>query len=291
MIVSIRASSFGDLFDCAARWAYIHLREGHGGERTQSARAWLGTSVHHATAVFDQSRIDGSGVTDDDAAGAFMDFFDKPDIPIRWLDLESKAAKDIGLTLTTRYCQQISPLMEWESVELKLDPLEIDLGKVTLRMTGTCDRVRVEGRLFDGNTGDLLSAGERGISDVKTGARIISDGKVNAAKHIYQLAAYEILQTMVEKGGAPLTLPAQVIGLPTSGSLQPELGYVDGAANLLTGDAENKGLLEMARDMVTLGNFPGNPRSSLCSETWCPAYLTCRYVGNGPKRKKPEVSR
>jgi hypothetical protein len=277
-VVPIRASSFGDLFDCPARWAYIHLREGSG-ERTQSARAWLGTSVHHATAVFDQSRIDGSGVTDDDAAGAFMDFFDKPDMPIRWLDLEAKEAKNIGLILTTRYCQQISPTIEWTAVELKLEPLDIDMGKLTLRMTGTCDRIRRE---FNA----------RGISDVKTGARIVSDGKVNAAKHIYQLAAYEIISQMAEATTAePLDLPAQVIGLPTSGSMQPEVGYVEGASGVLTGDAENKGLLEMARDMIQAGNFYGNPRSSLCSETWCPAYQTCRYIGNGPKRKKLEVSR
>lgn len=274
-VVSIRASSFGDLFDCAARWAAIHLNTGSGsggGEKVQSARAWLGTSVHHATAVYDQSVIDGSGVTVDDAAGEFMDFFDKPDTPIRWLDLEPKNAKDIGLLLTTRYCQQIAPTLTFEAVELKLAPLDIDMGKVTLRMTGTCDRVRTEG-------------GARGISDVKTGARIISEGKVNAAKHMYQLAAYEILEQMVEgTEKTPITLPAQVIALPTTGNMQPDVGYVEGASGILTGDAENKGLLEMARDMITLGNFPGNPRSSLCSETWCPAYLRCRYVGNGPKR-------
>jgi hypothetical protein len=59
--VTIRASSFGSLFDCPARWIAIHLE----GKRTpSSANSALGTGVHAGTAVYDESRVDSLLLTD-----------------------------------------------------------------------------------------------------------------------------------------------------------------------------------------------------------------------------------
>mgnify|MGYP006958842284 CR=1 FL=1 len=52
--VHIRASSFGSLLDCPARWIAIHME----GKRTpQSAAAALGTAIHDGTAVYDRDRV------------------------------------------------------------------------------------------------------------------------------------------------------------------------------------------------------------------------------------------
>ena len=69
-IITIRASSLGRLFDCPASWSATHID----GKRTPSnGKAMLGKAVHASTAVFDQSGIDGTGISIDEAAAAAVD--------------------------------------------------------------------------------------------------------------------------------------------------------------------------------------------------------------------------
>ena len=64
--ILIRASSLAGLFECPARWEAQNIR----GLRTPSSgSARLGTAVHTSTALFDTSRMNGTGITPDEAAG------------------------------------------------------------------------------------------------------------------------------------------------------------------------------------------------------------------------------
>ena len=74
--ITIRASAWGGLFDCAYRFEGIHLL---GMRNIVGLRAALGTAIHAGTAAFDQSRIDGRGVTVDDAAGVLVDKLRDPE--------------------------------------------------------------------------------------------------------------------------------------------------------------------------------------------------------------------
>jgi hypothetical protein len=66
-VIPIRASSIGDLFDCAARWEAKHIR---GMRMPKSGKAQLGTAIHKSTGLYDQSKLDGAGPQADDCTGA-----------------------------------------------------------------------------------------------------------------------------------------------------------------------------------------------------------------------------
>lgn len=272
---TLRASSFSDLFDCSARWAGKYLGEQHGGKRPpESGRAWLGTGIHHGTAVFDLQRLgrekgDVSGASADDAAQAFVESIDNPEFEVKWLpDLSKKQAKDIGVTLVSRYCEDISPRYSFEYVEQKCVPIDVEEGGVLIHITGTNDRVQQQLDL-------------RGICDLKSGARIMRGGQVHVSPHAAQLGAYELTALMAERDtGKKYTLPAEIIALPTTGDLVPEVGVIRNPAKVLTGEPGKPGLLAAAAGILKSGIFPGNPRSSLCSRVWCPVFDKCRWRGD-----------
>ena len=82
--ILIRASSLAGLFECPARWEAQNIR----GLRTPSSgSARLGTAVHTSTALFDTSRMNGTGITPDEAAGAAVDAIHKPDEDVLCDDL------------------------------------------------------------------------------------------------------------------------------------------------------------------------------------------------------------
>ena len=56
-ILTVRASSWGKLFDCAYAWEGEHLL---GYKRPAGLRAQLGTAVHASTAAFDAGRLPGA---------------------------------------------------------------------------------------------------------------------------------------------------------------------------------------------------------------------------------------
>ncbi|WP_218924809.1 hypothetical protein, partial [Priestia megaterium] len=84
-------------------------------------------------------------------------------------DLKPRDGEAIGLKLLARYCSQIAPNMDYQSVEMALEPLVIDCGNgINVRLTGTMDRARV-----------ARVDGRKIIPDIKTGARVLSNGQVN----------------------------------------------------------------------------------------------------------------
>jgi hypothetical protein len=272
---TIRASSFSDLFDCAARWAAKYLEHNEStNPAPSSGRAHLGTSIHAGTAVFDNQRLglakkDIGHASQDDASEAFMQALQNPETDVKWLpDLSKKQAADIGILLVNRYCADISPLYSFEVVEQKCEPLQIEVDGVTITITGTNDRIQQQLEL-------------RGICDLKSGARIMRDGKVNVSPHVAQLGTYELQSIMGEKDtGKKFSLPAEIIALPTSGDMIPEVGIVRNPAHVLTGKANFPGVLKAAAGILKAGVFPGNPRSSLCSRNWCPKFDKCEWRGD-----------
>ncbi len=121
-IVTIRASSLGRLFDCPASWAATHIE----GKRTPSnGKAMLGKAVHASTAVYDQSTIDGAGITIDEAAAAVSDTIHRPDEDVVWEDDTPGDAERIAIALHTKYCQVIAPEQTYRAVEVRCESLEI----------------------------------------------------------------------------------------------------------------------------------------------------------------------
>lgn len=262
---TIRASSFGSLFDCSMRWEGEHLLKIH---RPGSLRAWLGTSIHASTAAFDQAKLDGQPISANDAADVFVRSLYEPkeDVDMRDPKLTLREAERIGLTLHARYCAEIAPLMRYESVEMPLKPLEVEHDGVTIRLTGTMDRARV-----------ARTGAGKVIADLKTGGRLISEGVVSTKGRAAQLGTYQLLSEYTD--GQP-TVGAQIMALQTSTATQVGVSRVFDARRQLVGDDNTPGLIEMAAKMFKIGLFPPNPMSTLCDKKYCSRWDTCSYKGD-----------
>lgn len=262
-VISVRASSFGSLFDCGMRWEGEHLMKLY---RPSSLRAWLGTSIHASTATFDQAKLSGAPISATEAADVFYDKMQSPDEEVNFKDekLSVKDATVIGATLHARYCAEIAPTMNYESVEMALQPLEIDCGDdLIIRLTGTMDRARV-----------VRATGGKVIADLKTGGRLITEGKVNTKGRAAQLGTYQILS---EHTDGEETAGAQIMALQTSSSTQVGVSPIFDAKRMMLGTDEMPGLLDMAAKMFKIGLFPPNPQSVLCDKKYCSRWGTCKY--------------
>lgn len=262
-MITIRASGLSDFLDCPARAEAKHLL----GLRTPSnAKSILGTAIHASTAVYDRSTIEGAGITIDEAAGAAVDAIYKPNDDVVWEEGEKpQEAEHIAVALHKRYCKEIAPTQDYAAVEVKCERLEIvDLD---IALQGSTDRVR---RIDTGYA----------ISDLKSGKSAVSaDGTVKTQGHAYQLGVYEILAERAS--GLPITGPAEIIGLQTGkterGQRVAVSAGIEGARDVLIGDEESPGVLEVVARMVKHGVFVGNPKSMLCHPRYCPIYNRCRF--------------
>jgi RecB family exonuclease len=254
----LRASSIGDLFDCAKRWEarnVLNIRT------PSSGAAHLGTSIHAGAGAYDASAIEGAQISIDDATGVLIDtLYTKTEEVIWDDDINPKKSEPIARKLLSGYCETVAPAHEYIAVESRCNDLTIDIDGVLLTLTGTVDRVRNEN-------------GALGISDLKTGkTAVATDGTVAARKHAVQLGAYEILAQ--HSIGIPMNADAEIIGMQTNGKARIGSGLIERPRDLLLNDG---GVLEMAASIMKAGLFPPNPRSMLCSERFCPAWKTCAY--------------
>jgi hypothetical protein len=231
-----------------------------------SSKALLGKAIHKSTAVYDQSTIDKTGITVDEAAGAAVDTIRKPDEEVLF-DSEDDAQdmQDIAVALHTKYCKEVAPKQEYVAVEVQCEKIEIsDLGII---LTGSTDRV---GRTDEGF----------GIRDLKSGGSAVrADGYVETKGAATQIAIYELL---AEHGsGVPITAPAKIIGLQTGKTAKGQRVAVSqdiiGAREMLLGDEDSPGLLAIASKIIHSGDFMGNPRSQLCGAKYCPVFNNCRW--------------
>lgn len=261
--VRIRASSFGSLFDCPARWVAIHM---HGMKTPSTGRAVLGTGIHAGTAVFDADRVDGIHPSISAAQDAAVEAIEHPNGEVDWSGDSSADAKDIAASLVRRYCETESPKHEFVAVEATVDSLIIT--DLAIELTGTTDRIE---RHADGGLG---------ISDIKSGKTAVrADGTVETKGHGAQMGVYELVAGAAI--GQPMTEPARIIGMQTNKTPDKQrigVGEVFGARDVLLGDGERAGLLMVAAKIVH-GEIDawGNPKSMMCSPKYCPAYTTCFY--------------
>jgi hypothetical protein len=263
-VTSVRASSWGSLFDCAHRWEGTHIL---GLKKASGLRAHLGTSLHASTAAFDTGRLPGAApVTPDEAAGVFVETLHKPERDVDYAadDLSVKDAESIGLSLHTRYCAELSPRFRFASVEQHLDPLDIDCGGgIVVRLTGTMDRARVA----------LTDAGAV-IPDIKTGSRAIEKGEAKIKGHSAQVGTYQL---MYERTTGIATAGGQILALHTSSKPAVAASRVFDAKRVMLGTEHQPGLIEFAADMFRSGLFPPNPQSNLCGEKYCARWSSCHF--------------
>ena len=262
-IVTLRASGLSEWFDCAARAEAKQLL----GKRTPtSGKALLGSALHKSTAVYDRSVMDGQGITIDEAAGAAVDAIHKPNEDVRLDDDEKpEELEGIAIALHKLYCTKIAPTQEYAAVEVACERLEItDLG---IALQGTTDRVR-------------KVASGHGIADLKSGGSAVrADGHVETKGHAWQVGVYELLAERAS--GLPITEDARIIGLQTG---KTERGQrvaisepIKGAREILVGEPDSPGVLEIVAKMIHGGVFPGNPRSMMCHDKYCPIYNQCKF--------------
>ena len=265
-IYTVRASSWGRLFDCAYSWQWTQLL-GH--DKPSGMRALLGTSLHKSTAVFDQGRIDHSGVTADDAAGVLVETIQHPqfDVDLAADDLRARDAEKTGLALLSRYCHTWSPRYEFKAVEMTTEPFVIDAGHgVQIKLTGQLDRSRV------------VAGVERDrIGDLKSGARAVTEGVANTKGHAPQIGTYQLLYEHTT--GRPTDDVSEVIGLQTTGKPRIASGEIRGARDLMVGTNEYPGLLEIAAQHFSSGLFPPNTASVICNPKYCARWNNCTYRG------------
>ncbi|QFY42956.1 PD-(D/E)XK nuclease family protein [Candidatus Methylospira mobilis] len=263
--ITVRASSWAGLFDCAMKWEGVHLL---GMKNTIGLRAALGTAIHAGTAVFDQARISGDSLTIDDAAGVLVDKLRDPENeydPARD-DLSVKDAERIGISLLSKYCAEVAPNYDYVSVEMETKPLVIDCGSdIHVRLTGTLDRARVHKH----------KDGAIGITDLKSGSNAVQKKAAVTKGHGAQIGTYELL--FEHSTGTEISAPGEIIGLKTKGT--PEIGYgeINNAKRVMVGTEDQPGLIEFAADMFRTGRFYPNPKSLLCSEKYCARYKSCPF--------------
>jgi hypothetical protein len=262
--ITVRASSWGSLFDCAYKWEGEHLL---GMRRPSGLRASLGTAIHAGTAHYDLARLEGKPVKADEAAEAFVDALHNPEGEVDYTGdktLNLTEAEVIGLALTTKYCNLIAPHFEYRAVEMALDPVEIDTGDgLVIRLTGTMDRARI-----------ATAEGGVTIPDIKSGARIIENGEVVLKAKSAQLGAYQI---MYEAATGEATIGGQIIGLQTTKKAEVAVSPIFDAKAKMIGTPEAPGFIELAATMFKTGFFPPNPQSQLCSEKFCARWHLCNY--------------
>lgn len=255
-------------FDCAYRAEWIYLL----GQRNPiGLKAVMGSALHASTALYDQSMIDGSGLTVDEAVGALVDVLDNPGEDYRPVDTDPPRAdgERICRTLHSVYCNEWSPKFSWESVELTVEPMDIRCSNTIVRLTGTLDRCRV-----------FKSAGKepgRGIVDLKSGTRSIIKGQADTKKHLAQIGVYELLAENTT--GNRVKAPAGVIALQTTKTPKIAATQIPSglARTALIGTDEQPGLIEIAAAMFERGLFPPNPSSNLCHPNYCPRWNHCIY--------------
>ena len=263
-VTTVRASSWGSLFDCAYRWEGVHLL---GIKSPSSPRALLGTAIHASTAAFDSARVSGEELSAFDAAEHLVQTLHHPEFDVDWrgADITPREAEATGLALHSRYCNDISPRYTFVAVELTTKPLEIDCGDgQIIRLTGQLDRARIR-----------AEESGVGIADVKTGGAAVSHGVAKTKGHKPQIGTYELLYEHTT--GQRCEAPAEIIGLKTKGKPETGTGEIIGARELMVGNEQFDGLIQIGADMFRTGLFPPNPQSPLCSERYCPRWKTCPY--------------
>lgn len=265
IIGTVRASSWPELFDCSYRWYWKNIV---GLRHPSSAFSALGTAIHAGTAVFDHARLEGhEGDAELAADVAYSHISEAEDVD--WEDSNPRELASVAVRLTAMYCQIIAPTRKYLAVEIQCNGLDIVTKHGAIRVTGTTDRIRQD------------DDGRIGVDDLKSGARAVEmddNGEYRAVTkgHHLQLGIYALMGE--QESGLVMDAPSAIIGLQTATkSPRVAVGEIADVKTPLLGDAGTPGLIEIAAGMLKSGVFPPNPKSTLCSKRYCPAYARCKF--------------
>lgn len=261
-VFPLRASSVPTLLECPARWKAIHL---DGLPSLGSAAAKFGTSIHAGVAALDRRlMVDGGTAILEEAVATFQDELVKPEEGVTWETGDLDKAQKIGFELLRKYAEDIAPHQKFVAIELKCPSLDIFVEGITLRLTGTVDRIR-----------QVDSVGY-GITDFKTGEQAVrANGTVVVGPHRAQVGVYEILAAHVT--GVQMAAPAEIIGMQSIGKARIGIGSINGAIESMIGTEQVPGTLVYIARLLREGIYYGNPKSLMCSEKYCPAFKSCRF--------------
>lgn len=189
----------------------------------------------------------------------------QPTEDVDWTDLDQGSAEKIAQGLVRRYIADIAPTQTYIGIEVAAEPLT--LSDVGITLSGTIDRI------YQDENGDL------GIGDIKTGkTAVAADGTVKTAGHGLQMGVYTLLASHALQ--EPMTAPARIYGLTTGKTAKGQhvgIGQIDNPTHALLGDENQTGLLHHAGQILKNGLFYGNPKSTLCSVKFCPAFSACPF--------------
>jgi hypothetical protein len=262
---TVRASSWAELFDCPSRWYWKHV---FGLQSPPSSHSTIGTAIHAGTAVFDQARLDGYEGDRELATDIAKDHVAEME-DVDWSEISQKDATSIAVRLVANYCAVIAPKRTYLAVEVSCGQLDIATQHGLIRVTGTADRIRED---EDGRLGVCdLKSGKSATTEDEAGERVaVTQG------HNIQLGIYTLMAE--QESGLTLDAPAEIIGLQTTKDAHVASGYIVDVKTPLLGTDDAPGLIEIAAAMLKSGVFPPNPKSTLCSPKFCPAYVgRCIY--------------
>ncbi|WP_343133204.1 hypothetical protein [Dyella sp. M7H15-1] len=114
-----------------------------------------------------------------------------------------------------------------------------------------------------------------GIADLKSRTAAVQFGVAVTKGHGPQVGTYELLYEHTTD--QPITDDAEIIGLKTKGTPDIASATIRGAKRVMVGNDDQPGLIEFAADMFRRGRFYPNPKSLLCSATYCPRYASCHF--------------
>lgn len=259
---NIRASSLAELFDCPARWEAKNV---FGRTMAAGAAARLGTAVHEATTIFDYAALNGQSVTIEQCDAVLHEQIWQPTEDVDWTDLDQNSAEKTAQGLVRRYISDIAPTQTYIGIEVRAEALT--LADVGITLTGTIDRI------YETEDGDL------GIGDIKTGKTAVSaDGTVKTAGHGLQMGVYTLLASHAI--GEAMEAPARIYGLTTGKTAKGQhagIGEIPNPTQALLGNETQVGMLYHAGQILKNGLFYGNPKSTLCSAKYCPAFQNCPF--------------
>ena len=184
------------------------------------------------------------------------------DVDLTQDGLSIDEAERIALTVLVKYCAEVAPKFHYIDVETTLDPLDIDCGQgMTVRLTGTMDRARV-----------AETEGGIVVPDVKTGTRVLADGKAVTQGRAAQTGTYQL---MYEQTKNVRTVGSQIIALSTSGRPAAAVSPVFDARRVMVGPTSPA--CSNTRPRCSAPAFFPKPSSVLCSAKYCARWSTCLF--------------
>ena len=258
--LTIRASSLPELLDCAARWEARHLLGMH---MASGPEALVGTAVHAGAAAYDLAVIAQARIKPSEAADVARERVLNPTDEVDWSGggYDRGTAVTAAGIMTALYIDQVGQHSTFVEVEVKAQPLTIEVGGVAVTFTGNIDRIIEDPALG------------RWPADLKTGKKFRAAGQ-----HRAQLAVYDVLDLVARATpGLGVTAGPEVIAIQLEPPAVERTFLRNDSLRYLVGAEGDPGVLHHIAAVAKAEVFVGNAKSTLCSGKYCPRFPTCKW--------------